>query len=55
MYGLIGKFTAKPGQRDALEAVLLAQQPRRHDADGRDRPAVTPLVLTGSTSRGATR
>ena len=23
MYGLIGKMTAKPGQRDALEAILL--------------------------------
>jgi quinol monooxygenase YgiN len=26
MYGLIGKFTAKPGQRDALEAVLLENE-----------------------------
>jgi quinol monooxygenase YgiN len=26
MYGLIGKMTAKPGQRDALEAILLETQ-----------------------------
>jgi|SRR5690349_14585538 quinol monooxygenase YgiN len=46
MYGLIGKMTAKPGQRDALQAILLendggmpgcfsyviAQDPEDHDA-----------------------
>lgn len=26
MYGLIGKMTAKPGQRDALESILLETQ-----------------------------
>jgi hypothetical protein len=32
MYGLIGKMTAKPGQRDALQAMLLENgggMPRR--------------------------
>ena len=46
MYGLIGKMTAKPGQRDALQAILLendggmpgcfsyviAQDPEDHDS-----------------------
>jgi quinol monooxygenase YgiN len=26
MYGLIGKMTAKPGQRDALQAILLENE-----------------------------
>jgi len=27
MYGLIAKMTAKPGQRDALQAILLVTTP----------------------------